>query len=179
MPTYRYPVLIWEDFTGHFTARLVEDLEAPAAFSATRTEAVFQLKDYLNWSLQNRPWLPEPDFQSAALVMLRVDVRPEYQVHERLYPCEESIAIRVPCVTGSNTVGLLICSLPTMGLKFFYQEPGRLKHLVNHYSQERLRGQPPQEIARFLPPRSVTLDEIVIQSNRKRSSSVYSPELAT
>jgi ATP-dependent Clp protease ATP-binding subunit ClpC len=177
MPTYRYPILIWEDFAGHFTARLVEDLEAPAGFSAARADAVFQLKDYLNWSLQNRSWLPEPDFHQAALVNIRVEVRPEYQANDRIYPCEETILLRVPCVHGSNSGGLLICSLPTMGLKFFYQESGRLKHLVNHYSQERLRGKPPHEISRFLQPRSVALDEIVIQSNRKQSSSRYSPEM--
>jgi ATP-dependent Clp protease ATP-binding subunit ClpC len=179
MPTYRYPILIWEDFTGHFTARLVEDPEAPAGFGATKSDALFQLKDYLNWTILNRPWVAEPDFHNAALVNLRVEVRPEYQVKDRVYPCDESIVLRVPCVQGSNAGGLLVCSLPTMGLKFFYQESGRLKHLVNHYSQERLRGQPPHAISRFLQPRSVELDEIVIHSNRKRSGYQYTPELGT
>jgi ATP-dependent Clp protease ATP-binding subunit ClpC len=179
MPTYRYPILIWEDFTGHFTARLVEDLEASAGFAASRADAVFQLKEYLNWTLLNRHWTAEPDFYNPALINLRVEVRPEYQVNDRIYACEELIVLRVPCVQGTNSNGLLICSLPTMGLKFYYQESGRLKQLVNHYSQERLRGQPPHAISRFLQPRSVALDEIVIQSNRKRSAQRFTPELGT
>ncbi len=179
MPTYRYPVLIWEDFIGHFTARLVEDLEAPAGFGATKSDVLFQLKDYLNWTLLNRPWQAEPDFNNAALVNLRVEVRPEYQVQDRVYPCDESIILRVPCVQGSNSSGLMICSLPMMGVKFFYHELSRLKHLVNHYSQERLRGQPPHAISRFLQPRSVVLDEIVIHSNRSHPGNRYTPELGT
>jgi ATP-dependent Clp protease ATP-binding subunit ClpC len=177
MTTYHFPVLVLGDFGGRFTARLVEDLEAPAGFGATQSDAVFQLKEYLDWSFQNQPWMPEPDFNQATLQSIRVEVWPEYQVDGRLYPCDETITLRVLCVKGQSSSGLLICSLPTLNLKFLYQDSKRLKELVAHYTQEQLRGQPPHVISRFLPPQSASLDEIVIQINRKYIGDQHSPEM--
>ncbi len=177
MATYRFPVLVWEDFAGQFTARLVEDLEAPAGFGAGRSDALFQLKEYLDWSFQNRPWQSDPDFLNATLINVRVEVRPEYQASGRIYPCEEAIVFRVPCVQGRSSNGLLVCSMPTLGLKFFYQESSRLKDLVTHYSQESLRGQTPQAISRYLQPKSVALFELVLHPNRKWAGYKFTPEM--
>src|SRR5262245_8608675 len=177
MPTYRFPILIWEDFAGYYTARLVEDEEAPAGFSKTKADAIFQLKEYLSWLYQTRPWLPSPDLSGTTLTIFRVELLPEYQVHDRIYPCDETMSIRVPCVQGRSSNGLFVGSIPTLGLKFFYHEPRKLKDLVIHYTQEKLRGQPPQTITRFLYPKSVELSEIVIHTKSKTSGDKKSAEL--
>jgi ATP-dependent Clp protease ATP-binding subunit ClpC len=179
MATYRFPVLLVGDFAGRFTARLVEDLEAPAGFGATQSDALFQLKEYLDWLFQNQPWRTEPDFNQPTLLGIRVDVWAEYSVEGRIYPCDEAITIRVPCVKGQSSSGLLICSLPTLNIKFFYQDAKKLKELVTHYTREQLRGQPPHVISRFLPLQSVSLDEIVIQNNRKYFNDRHTPEIET
>lgn len=179
MPTHRFPALLWQDFTGHFTARLVEDDEAPAAFGATAAEALFQLKDYLDWLYQTQMWRPEPDFQDARLLEVRVEVRPEYQADNRIYPSEETFVLRVSCVHGRNSSGALICTLPMLGVRFFYNKPDELKPLAIHYTRERLRGQPPRVLSRFLPPPQVTLEEIVLHLNRKERSFSYTPDLET
>ncbi|MCI0660992.1 MAG: AAA family ATPase [Acidobacteria bacterium] len=179
MPTYRFPILIWEDFAGYYTARLVEDEDAPAGFSTTKADAVFQLKEYLGWLYQKRPWLPAPDLSGATLTIFRVELYPEYQVHNRIYPCDEPMTIRIPCVQGRSANGLFVGSLPTLGLKFFFHESRKLKDMVIHYTQERLRGQAPQTITRFLHPKSVELSEIVMHAKGKASGDKQAADLET
>lgn len=179
MPTHHFPALVWADFTGHFTARLVEDEEAPAAFGATAADALFQLKEYLDWLYQNQPGRAAPDFQDARLIEVRVEVRPEYQEDNRIYPSEEPLILRVPCVYGRTSTGALTCALPTLGVRFFYNKADELKNLVTHYARERLRAQPPSGVARFLPPKQVALEEIGLHVNRKERSYRYTPTLET
>jgi ATP-dependent Clp protease ATP-binding subunit ClpC len=177
MSTYRFPVLVWEDFAGGVTAKLVEDQEAPAGFGRAKSEALLQLKEYLDWNYQKRPWLSGPDFNRATLINFRVEVRPEYETEGRIFPCDEAIVLRVPCVQGQSAGGLFVCSLPTLDIKFFFQDPGRLKALVTHYTQEKMRGKTPRELSRFLQPRAVLLEEIVLYTDRKWTSRRTAPDL--
>src|SRR5262245_60361933 len=89
MPAYHFPVLVWEDHSGYFTAHLVEEVDAPAGFGMAASEAVYQLKEYLDWSFQNYPWRSTPDFNDAKLIMLRLEVRPEYHIGDQIFPCDE------------------------------------------------------------------------------------------
>lgn len=177
MPTYRIPVLIWEDHSGYFTANLVEDQEAPAGVGATAAEALSQVKEYLEWVYQNQSSHSLPDFLAAKLVTIRVEVRPEYQYDSRVYPCDEVMTLRLPCVYGQNDNGSLCCSLPTLGVRFFYQAQDKLKDLVKHYAQERFRGLTPRALSRFLPAKQTSLEEIVLHINRKERRSGYTPSL--
>ncbi len=177
MPSYRFPILVWEDFSGNFTASQVADEEALAAYGMTSADAVFQIKEYLEWLYQHRPWLPEPDFKDARLTQIRVEVRPEFTVDGRIYPADETILLRINCVHGLSSTGLRICSIPSLGLRFFYHESTKLKDLVSHYVQEKLRGFPPGVLSRYLQPKSAVLEEIVLQVNRKWSNQVFSSSL--
>ncbi|MDX2032646.1 MAG: AAA family ATPase [Blastocatellia bacterium] len=169
MPTYRYPVLLWEDDGGNFTAALVEEGEAPAAHAPTAAEALSQIKEYLDWNLAKYPWQTGPDFNDAKLAQFRVDIRPEYKIAGRVYPSDETIALRLPCVHGRNADGVQICAMPTVNVQFYFNETQKLKDLAVHYAQERLRGLTPQQLSRFLPPRAVRLEEVVVQSARKQA----------
>jgi ATP-dependent Clp protease ATP-binding subunit ClpC len=179
MPTYRFPLLTWEDHSGYFTARLVEDQEAPAGFGATADEAIYQLKEMLDWSYQKYPWRPAPDFNDPKLILLRLEIRPEYHANERIYPCDETVVLRVPCVHGRNASGQLVCSLPTLGSTFFYHEPGKLKDLAAHYARESLGGLSPAVLSRYLQPREVRLEEITLNVNTREWNHNHAPSLET
>jgi ATP-dependent Clp protease ATP-binding subunit ClpC len=179
MPTYRFPSLVWEDHSGYFTARLVEDMEAPAGFGATADEAVYQLKEMLDWACQKYPWRSAPDFNDPKLFLLRLEIRPEYHTGERIYPCDEVVVLRVPCVHGRNANGQFVCSLPTLGSKFFYHEPNKLKDLAAHYARESLGGLSPAVLSRYLQPRETRLEEITLNVNAKEWNSNHQPSLET
>ena len=175
MPTYRLPVLIWKDHSGHFTAALVEFNQA--GIGATAAAALQQLKEYLAWLYDAHPWRAEPDFLDAKLVNYVVTVRPEYRVDERIYPCDETLSLRVSCVHGRQDSGILICALPIFGIRFYYYDSQNLRSLVVAYVQEGLKGMTPQQLSRYLPPNETALDEIVINISRADQKRQYVPEL--
>src|SRR5262249_55798841 len=177
MPTYRFPALVWEDHTGHFTAALVEDEDAPAGFGITASDALHQLKEYLDWTSQRYFWRPGPDFMDAKLLHIRVEIRPEYKAANRVYPGDEIFPLRLPVVYGRNSSDTFVCSIPTLNIRFIFHDQQKLKDLVNHYASEKLRGSTPQQLSRFLAPRDARIEEIVVHLNRKVSSPSYSPSL--
>ena len=175
MPTYRIPVLIWQDYEDQFTASLLEYDQAGIGSSA---DAVLtQLKEYLSWYYQTNVWAPEPDFLDAKLITFKVAVRPQYLVAERIYPCDETLSLRVACVHGRQEGGLLVCALPVFGIRFYYYDSQNLKDLVVAYVQETLKGKTPRELTRFLPPREAILDEIVLNVSKKEKKRKYTPPI--
>ena len=168
---HRFPVLVWENWTGSFSARLVDDEEnlgSPlAGFGPTAREALAQLKEYLVWSFEHEPWRSAADFLDPRIIELRVEVRPEYQVKNRVYPCDESIPLRVAAVHGRQQSGTLVCALPMLNLQFYYYEATALRGLVNTYVQETLKGHTPQQLSRYLFPKRVWLEEVAVPGGRR------------
>ncbi|HKG59696.1 MAG TPA: AAA family ATPase [Pyrinomonadaceae bacterium] len=175
---HRFPVLIWEDFTGRYSARLIDDEDDPtkplAGFGRTAREALAQLKEYLTWSFEHEPWRSAPDFLEPKLVELRVEVRPEYMLKGRVYPCDESFPLRVACVHGRQQSGMLVCALPMLGVQFYYYEANALRGLVATYTQEWLKNSTPQKLRRYLNPKSVRLEELAIRGG-KPSTVMFAP----
>ena len=178
MSTYRFPVLVWQDFEGYYTASLVEEHEAheTVAMGESEQSALSQLQECLSWQFRRHAYFSEPDFLEPRLVNFTVQVRPEYHRGDRIFPCSEPVPLRVPCVQGHQEGGLLVCSLPTMRHHFYYYEPKQLRGLIVHYVQERLKGLTPRELSRYLPPRSVSLAEVAVRVSRKRRRAQYAPE---
>jgi len=179
---HRFPVLVWEDFSGSYTGRLVDDEEDPgvqlAAIGSSVREVLQQLKEYLLWSFQSQPLRSTPDFHDPKLLEFRVDVRPEYQVKGRVYPSDESVSLRVACVYGRQEGGMLVCALPLFGIQFYYYESKALRSLVTTYVQESLKNHTPQQLSRYLPPKSVRLEEIVVSGGKPRAITTTNlPEL--
>jgi ATP-dependent Clp protease ATP-binding subunit ClpC len=168
MPVYRYPVLLWTDSTGATTAALVADYESSASHAATAEEALRQLKELLEWRLEHERWSVEPDMQEPTLMEVKVEVRPQYSFHKRVMPCPDTIWLRVPCVTGRQENGMLLCSVPHLGLRFNYPNPADLKALIGHYVKEALQGHSPMQLAGRLPPQNCKLDEIVLRDPGER-----------
>ncbi|HEU4836853.1 MAG TPA: AAA family ATPase [Pyrinomonadaceae bacterium] len=178
---HRFPVLVWEDFTGRYSARLVDDEEDPliplAGFGRTAREALAQLKEYLIWSFEHEPWRTAPDFLDPQLVEFRVEVRPEYTLKGRVYPSDEPFPLRVACVHGRQESGMLVCALPMIGLQFYYYEAKALRGLVTTYAQESLKHSTPQQLRRYLNPKSVRLEELAVRGGKPAVSTVASPEI--
>src|SRR5262245_40521492 len=117
MPTYRFPVLVWQDFAGRYTARVVDDSDefsgdGLAGIGPTAGAAVEQVEEYLAWRYAESPWLAPPDFHDPQLATFKVSVRPEYSAEKRIYPCEQPVPLQVHCVHGRQEGGLLIAALP-------------------------------------------------------------------
>ena len=161
MPAYRFPILTFRDAAGFHTALMVEEANV-AGFAGTPAEARQQVRDYLERTYRDRPWQPPPDFHDPRLVVQRVDVRAEYVDDERSYPCGETIPVRVPVATGRTDAGLRVAAIPTLGILFSFYAEEDLKPLVTQYVQQRFKGKSPAEVARFLCPGDVELDDVVI-----------------
>src|SRR5215471_5386742 len=177
MASYRFPVVVWEDYEGYFNAALLEDNKIGLGERAA--DAVYQLKEYLDWLYQKNPWQQTPDFLDPKLLFFRTEVRPEYLIDNKVYPVDKPIVLRVACVHGRQENGLLVCVLPTLGIRFYYYEAKSLKGLVLAYVQEGLKGLPERGLTRFLPPKHIELDQIVIQVNRKATRYAGEPDIRT
>ncbi|HEY0765808.1 MAG TPA: AAA family ATPase [Pyrinomonadaceae bacterium] len=172
MATHRFPVLVSEDFSGCYTGRLLDDEQDAVTplvgIGGSVREVLLQLKEYLLWSFEREPYRSVPDFREPQLLELRVDVRPEYRVKARVYPCDESVSLRVACVHGRQESGMLVCALPILGIQFYYYESKALRGLVTTYVQESLKNHTPQQLSRYLPAKSLHLEEIVVTDAKRR-----------
>jgi len=176
MSVIRYPVLVWPDAAGRFTAALVGDLDQAAACAGTARDAMNQLKELLAWRMEREAWNVDPDLTQPQLLEVKVEVRPEYSEEGRVMPCPETIWLRVPCVTGVQESALNLCVVPHLGLRFNFQEAATLKSLVAHYVKEALRGRTPLQLARDLPPQGCKLEEIVLADSTGRERWVHPSE---
>ncbi len=178
MAIARVPVLVWRDQAGLFTAALVEDDRNAAAVGASADEALGALQDYLVWTLKHEPWnFPEVELKQPRLSWFAVQVRPEYRIRARRFPCDEQLKLQVALVHGQNQAGLTICVAPTLSLRFSCHEEDQLKDLASHYVRERLSGMTPAAMARFLPPEGAELRELSVRVPGKATEKPSAPEL--
>ena len=173
MPSYRFPILVWDHADGAAaTACLVEDGGAVAAVAATRAAAAEQVRDLLRWRYRQAPWTPKPSFADAELTWVKVEVRPEYRSardggrEPRVFPCRETVTLRLPCVRGHDESGLLLAAVPTVGVRFEFGEQASLAELAGHYVRVAMQGLTPAEVARRLPPGEVALETVVVHVPR-------------
>lgn len=159
---HRFPILIWQDVAGQFTA-CVAIGDGIAAVGRTRTDAREQLADYLDWSFRKYPWQAGPDCHESELKSVKVLVRPEYQQDDRRYPCHELVLLRIPSVVSRQSSGMFACSAPTVGVQFYFHDRETFVELLTHYVQQQLEKQTPRQLSRFAEPPVVELDEIVIR----------------
>jgi ATP-dependent Clp protease ATP-binding subunit ClpC len=188
MANFRIPVLVWQNFGGSFSAQAVtgEDYFPPAAFAEKRDAAVSEVKDYLQWLFENEWWREADVFDELKLTEFRVEVRPEYQaqIHEesekkqqrrkkkrppkrRAFAGDETVPLRVACVSWKTESGNYSAALPLLEIEFFFDRESELKNLVALKVQEALRGSTPIALAKYLPPKEIFLEEITFQARRK------------
>jgi ATP-dependent Clp protease ATP-binding subunit ClpC len=161
---YRFQTLVWQDAAGFFTAVPIEAPDQHAAgFARTPALALDQLREYLSWLFRREPHRPAPALAEAQLGVLEVAVRPEYRDDDRIYACADSLTLPVHVVSGRLTSGLRVAALPLIGVRFYYHEQDALKEMVRRYTQQALKGLSPRDLAGFLPPAVVRLEEVVIR----------------
>ncbi len=173
-----FPILVWPDAAGGHTAVLVGDTDNVAAHGHTARDAIQQIKELLEWRLENAPWDVDPDITQPELVELKVEVLPQYQEHRRVIPCPQTLWLRVPCVTGVQENGLRTCTVPHLGLRFNYQDATVLKGLASHYIKEALQGLSPLQLSGRLPPRHCRLETLVLRGPRIRNRRLPAPDRA-
>jgi len=165
--TYHFPVAVWKNQNALYSAVLLE-WDEPPGIGETAGEAMQQIREFMEWYYTEHGWLSEPDFLDPHTVLLKVPVRPEYVEGGRRYPCDEAVTLRVACVHARQETGLLVAVLPTFGLRFYYHDPATLKNLVTHYVQQHLEALTPAQIARYLAPVDVRVDDIVLTLPRRK-----------
>jgi ATP-dependent Clp protease ATP-binding subunit ClpC len=177
MPVHRFPVLVWQDFDGGYTAQPVGLDSETAAFDASSSGALRQVRTYLQWLYKRQPWMVGPEILDAQLLHVPVTLRPQYQTNERAYPCDEMIELRVACVRGQLEGGLYACALPMLGIQFHYFEPDLLRRLVTEKVRDGLSGRTPQQLSRFLAPRQVRLELVSVKAPATESNRLPLREL--
>lgn len=194
MAVFRFPILLTEDFSGFVTAQAVGD---DAVGFGTREEALYQVKEYLQWFYSQNWWREPEEFGEAQLIEFRVEVRPEYKVEPqretldeivkrlsenrkrkkeeklRAFAGTETLPLRVACVFRQEEAGSWLAVLPHFDIQFYYHDPKALKNLVTVYVQENLKGLTPLELSKFLPPRKVSLEEMTIQIRQRARTEEY------
>lgn len=169
MSVARFPVLLWQSAPGTQTGCLIGRDQTVAAVGKSTQDALRQLRDYVGWSDRQLKPVQSPDLSEVELHRIRVFVRPEYLIGERVVPCEEELPLDLACVEGKRG-DLVVVHVPRLDLSF-YRYPGQeLRALVSHFAQQKLRGNSPRELARALPPGSISLTELAVTLRARRSA---------
>jgi ATP-dependent Clp protease ATP-binding subunit ClpC len=199
MSSFKFPILLSENFNGFVTAQCVgEDV---AGFGETKDAAVAQVKEYLQWFYADAWWREPEEFGEATLLEIRVDMRPEYKVEsrrdedapkswqekkkrrekqkKRVFAAAETLPLRVACIYRQEENGSYFATLPLLNIEFYFYELPTLKQLVTAYVQEKLRGATPLDLTKYLPPRRVWLEEVSFQIKRRQRNYEFTKEVPT
>lgn len=182
MQTYRFPVLVWKDSGGFYTAALTDPEGVAAcgvpvvAYGPSPKDAMLEIKEYLNWYYKKNPHAGSTSIEKFRLVHYKVPVRPEFRLNDKVFPYERSLTLTVDVVECTHLGGYFSAAIPRLGVEFFYTQ-GQLRDLVRHYVQEKLTGYPPHVVARYLPVEEVSLETVVTKERPEKVSTGPAPNL--
>jgi ATP-dependent Clp protease ATP-binding subunit ClpC len=178
MPLHRFHTVLIQDAAGFYTALPIEPPDSNSVgFGTSPGVALDGLRDYLTWRFAKMPDLPTPTLAEAELTQVKVRMRPEYRVGDRIYASTDWLSLRVHCVVGKLETGLRVAALPLLGVRFYYHEEDAFKELVRRYAQQVLEGRPPGELIHYLPPPLVRLEEVLVRVKRRGLAGPPEPEL--
>lgn len=178
MRLLKFPVAVWEDADGCFTAKTL-DGEPAVAVDVTVAGAISQLKKYLRWRLGQDGSAGVPDMQDLRRIDLRIRVRPQYRTERSVFPCRQAITLRVPTVVGRRKDHSAVCSAPTVGLHLSSVSEEVLDELCRETLQRQMSGLSPADLSRCLPPKQLMLHSINVKSTprKHRISEAYLPSV--
>ena len=169
MTTRRFPVAVWQDAEGSFTAYVLDGAQA-AAIDRTAADVLEQLKKFLTWQMRNDDLGRPADFDELSLADHRVLVRPEYEAGGSIYPVSTAFRFRVTCVHGQRKDGTRHCVVPTLDVRFSYQSGDPFDELIAEAVQQALGKKTPQELARQLMPVRMQLDAVHVRQRDVRQT---------
>ena len=162
----KYPLLVWEDHDGAFTART---LDGPAAaVGASARKAIDQVKRFLDGVRKSCGELEAPDFADAELCFFSVSVRSAYEVGPGVRNYDKPLAMRLPAVVGRCADGSFSCVLPTLDARFRCESRKSVEPTAKDVARQRLEGLEPRELSRFLPAKSYRLEAGFVPRERRR-----------
>jgi ATP-dependent Clp protease ATP-binding subunit ClpC len=177
MPIANFPAAVWQDSSGMVTARLLDWMD-DAAVADTPRRALAQLKEGLRWWSKLYGHHFRSDFLQPRVMYVTTSIRPEYQHGDRVFPCPETIQLRVAAVLGRREDGARACILPTIGISFDYFPGDKPEKLVSEYVRRFAQQLTPAEVARLLPPGEISLESITVK-HQGRSNESQEPLLET
>lgn len=183
MQIFKFPVLVWKDQAGFYTAALadpesvVTERVPVVAYADSAREALLEIKDYLSWFYKKFPHTSGPTIGKFELAHYKVPVRPEYRLNQRVFPYERSLTLTADVVECTHAGGYSSVTIPRFGVEFFHTQ-GEPKDLVKHYVQEKLSGLPPHVVARYLPVEEVRLETVTAKERADKPEVKVEPDLS-
>ena len=164
--TLPFPVVVWQDAQGTFTASVLDGARA-TAIDKNIAAAILQLKRYLTWSIRKTGELEPADFEDLSLRDHRVRIRAEYKSGDYVYPVSPPVDLRITCVHGKRGDGALHCVIPTLDVRLTYQPEDPIEDLVKEAVQQSLGKLTPRELSRQLMPGAFSLHAVHIPQQKK------------
>ncbi len=176
--THRYPVFLWRSGKEAWAGRLLDDSWAVGTACGGSVNVVLrELKDCLHAADSADRYVPLPDFLEPEFRVVKVAAVPEYELRtpdsdarKRTLPCAESVALKLPCVTGKRESGLICAVLPTLGEEFELGDGDKIEEMALHYARQSLKGMTPADLLRLLPPAEWKLETISFTPRKKDAS---------
>ena len=175
-----FPLLVWEDHDGSFTARTLDGEEA-VAVGKTARKAVGAVKQYLLWREKTRGEIRLPDFGEPELCFVPVSVRPAYRLRRRnTRHYDRPLSMRIPAAVGQREDGWFTCVLPTLDVPtldvptldvpaldasaaFQCESRRSVDKAVQDHARQILDGMEPRKLSRFLMARRYRLDSVTVR----------------
>lgn len=178
----RIQVLLREAPAGVFTATAVDLPAAPVVVATSQRDALKEMDERLEKHFEEHPWADRLDYEGFELAELRHSARPEYTNGERVFPCPETIPLRLTAVLAREPGGLGTCQLPALGLSFSYAVGAGWRPLAEHFAGQHLRGLTPAALIRLAAPVKAALHNRPIRRpalwQRSRESAAVPKALA-
>ena len=167
MVRLKYPLLVWEDHDGSFTARTLDGAEA-VTVGSTAQKAVGRVRRHLEWVRKTDGWLDPPDFNDPELCFFPAKVRPGYEVGPNVRSYDRPLAMRIPAVVARREDGSFACVLPTLDSRFQCDSRKAVERVARDHVRQRLDGLEPRALSRFLMARSYRLDAVIVSGVARR-----------
>lgn len=159
--TRRFPVAVWQDAEGDFTACVLDGAQC-AAIDSSQAAALDQIKRFI-LRFERDAGAGTPDFDELELRDHRVALRPQYEVDGSVFPVGQAFDFRLTCVHGRRRDDTRHCVVPTLGLRFSYQEGDPIEEFLAEAVQQALGKLTPRELAQALMPPRIVLEAVHIR----------------
>lgn len=161
MEILHYPTLCWE-----ITTDAVCGVVVGTSYELVASN-VFKLKEALGKQLtkdvESDDHDVKPKISKPVLKMVSVEVRPEYQEKDGIYPNAVGVKIPVAAVYGENEHGFYQCFLPLLGEEFYFYDIEQSILLIEHFSKNKLKGLSPENLHQYLLLAAPWLEDITVK----------------